>query len=316
MGIYIRLKSQTGERVPLREISLVRLHYANEIIRFFYEGRVFIPKNIEVWHRFPSKSLGGECRNKFPQDSAEIVDPFREIALLRRLFSDRSYPLDQLISTIIMINGIWDINGTKLAGFLSVNNDFAWRRVYRDIEIDAYGKGDIEDLVDALWKFEEIQSIVNKFIKKITLSASNQLAIPREIYFTTGVPVKGEPENLMAIHLPDRRDLIEFFYSTLSKLGEAEIKDKMNPLDRTFFINAISEHKVVKRSLRRTLDAIAIKEELGNSVTYIAKERNSFLKLYEQFYEAVLKPAMKELPKSKDVKSLIRKGLERIGTLG
>lgn len=313
MGIYVRLKSKTGEHIPLREASLNRLHYANELVRFFFEGRIFVPENIEIWHHFPNKSLGGERKDRFPKDSEKIIDPFREIALLRRLFT--AYSFDQIIPSIIRINGVWDINGTKLAGFLSVNNNFTWRRVYRDIEMDAYGKGDIEDLVDALWKFEEISSIIDNFIKKMTLSAKNQSMEPREIYLTIGVPVKGEPENLMAIHFPDKRDLIEFYYSTLSKLGEPEIKDKMNPLDKNFFISAISEHKTVERRLRKTLDAVAISEQIGNSVTYIARERNSFSKLYEQLYETVFKPAMKDLPRSKHVKSLIIKGLEKIKSL-
>lgn len=313
MGIYVKLQSQRGERVPLRDAPLIRLHYANEIIRYFHEGLVFIPENIEVWRNFPSESLGGKLET---DKTRKITDLFRDIALLRKQLTDRAYPLDRLLSTIIVINGIWDLNGIKLAGFISINNNYNWRRVYRDIEVDAYGRGDIEDLVDALWKREDVCEVVSKFVSRMKMVEKEQLSKPRQIFLTSGVPVKGETENLMAIHLKDRRDFIDFLYSTLRERGDPDIKDKMHPLDRDFFVNALASHRVTNRKLGEVLKDTFIREESGNSVTYIAKERNSFTRLYDEFYDTVFKPAMANLPKTKDVKLTIAKGLERIATLG
>lgn len=310
MGIYVGLKKPKGTPVTLRDRPLIRIHYASEIIRYFYKGRIFIPESIEVWQGFPSETLGGERK----EEPRKISDPFREIALLRGRFA-RTYRLDQLLSTVVKFNGVWDLNGIKLAGFLSINNNPAWRGVYRDIELDAYGRGDIEDLVDALWKRGDTKEIVSSFIKTIKLSQKAQLR-PHEIFFSVGVPVKGETENLVAFNLPSRRNLISFLYSTLGKQGEQEIKDKMRPLDREFFVSAISDHDIAKRRMRKALEETFIDEDMGDSVTYFAKERNSFTRLYEQFYEAVFKPAMKNLPKTKDVRKAITVGLERIGTLG
>jgi hypothetical protein len=311
MGIYVRLKSQRGERVPLRDAPLIRLHYANEIIRYFYEGFAFVPENIEVWHNFPSESLGGKLE---PYMTKKISDPFRDIDLLR--IQLEKYPLDRLLSTIIVINGVWDLDGLKLTGFLSVNNNSAWRRVYRDIEFDAYGKGDVEDLVDALWKRDDTSEIVSKFISRLSKLKKGQPLVPHRVFFSVGVPVNGETENVRAIHLQDKRDLIDFFYSTLSEFGDPEIKEKMPPLDRAFFISAIADHETVKRRLTEALKNTVIQEISGNSVTYIAKEPNSFTRLYEQFSDAVFKPAMKNLPKTKDVKKIIISGLEKMKPLG
>ncbi len=313
MGIYVRLD---GIRVPLRDAPLLRLHYATELIRFFYKGRVFIPETIEIWRGSPSESLGGKRKEKFPKRTEKISDPLRELAVLRKFLSNRKYPLDELLSSVIVVNGVWDFDGLRLAGFLSINNNYSWRRVYRDVEMDAYGRGDIQDLVDALWKMNNIQSMIDKLIERIDLVAEKQPVKPREIDFTIGVPVKGEPENLMAIHYLYDRDLIEFYYYTLKKVGEEGILEKMRPLDRAFFISAISEHKVAQRRLREGLAETYIEEIRGNSVTYVAKERNSFTKLYDKLYATVFKPAMKDLPKANEVKLRISKGLENLPDVG
>lgn len=88
--------------------------------------------HIKIWYDFPSQTLGGELKEKlYKAEQEKISDPFREIAFLRRMFSTR--PLEELLSTIVRINGVWNLNGTELAGFLSINNSYAWRRVYYEL---------------------------------------------------------------------------------------------------------------------------------------------------------------------------------------
>jgi hypothetical protein len=53
-----------------------------------------------------------------------------------------------------------------------------------------------------------------------------------------------------------------------------------------------------------------IKEEFGGSVTYFAKEAGSFNRLYERIYETIFKPALRNIPKSNDVRQKIAMGLE------
>jgi hypothetical protein len=305
MGVYVSLRNQRGEYIPFKDASLIRLHYAAEIIRYFYEGRVFVPESIQVWMGFPSKTLGGQKKV-----DREVSEPFKDIALIRQELISGSYSFEQLLSTVIVISGSWDLAGNKLAGFISVNNNPAWRRVYRDIEIDAHGSGDIEDLVDMLWKSENREGIISDFIKKIKASEKEQKLVPYEIFFSIGAPVKGEVESLMAVHFNQRKALIDFLYSTASEKGDPDVRDKMPPLARDFFIGSIADQEIVNERLERTLQEAFIKEYVGNSVTYIAKERESFTKLYERFYKAVFKPAMSELPRSEEVKLRIKKGLE------
>jgi hypothetical protein len=233
------------------------------------------------------------------------------MARLKQEFSDpKYYTLEQLIPTIIRISGYWDLDGNRLAGFFSINNNPSWREVYHDIEIDAYGKGDIEDLVDLIWKSESAQGIVKNLILTLNNAAKGQSVTPHVVFFSVGVPAKGEVTNIKGIHCSSRRYLIEFFYSTLSEQGEMDIRDKLGPMNKSFFISTLTDNKNVNQRFEQALDQTLIKEEIGGSVTYFAKEANSFSKLYEKIYETIFKPALKNLPKSNDVRQKIAIGLE------
>jgi hypothetical protein len=310
MGIYITLKRP--EANTFRNFVLSRIHYATEIIRFFHDGRVFIPEEISVWHERPSEALGGHR----VRSDVKISDFFRDLAKLKQEFSDsKYYPFEQLISTIIKIAGYWDIEGTQLAGFFAINNNPSWREVYRDIEIDAYGKGEIEDLVDAIWKCENAQGIVKAFVQALNASAKGQSITPHEVFFSIGVPSKSEVKNIRGILCPSRRYMLDFFYSTLSEQGEMDVRDKLGPLNKRFFVGAVAENKVATQKFEDALGKALIEENFGNSVTYFAKEPDSFARLYEKIYETVFKPAFKNLPRANDVRQRIANGLENISQL-
>jgi hypothetical protein len=311
MGIYITLKRP--EANTFRDFALNRIHYTTEIIRFFSEGHIFIPEEISIWRERPSEALGG---HRLKPD-IKISDFFRDMAKLKQEFSDsRYYPFEQLISTVIQIDGYWDIEGNQLAGFFSINNNPSWREVYRDIEIDAYGKGEIEDLVDAIWKSENAQGIVKAIIQALNIASKGQTITPHEVFFSIGVPSKGEVKNMRGILCPSRRYMLDFFYSTLSEQGEMDVRDKLGPLKQSFFTGTIAENKVAIQKFEEALDQALIKEDFGNSVTYFAKEPDSFARLYEKIYETVFKPAFKNLPRANDVRQRIANGLENISQLG
>jgi hypothetical protein len=230
--------------------------------------------------------------------------------------SDRNYPLDRLMSTIIIFNGYWDLYGTLIPGFFSINNSSAWRGTYKDLEIDASGTGDFNDLIGILWKRDDMEGIIHNFVKKLKSAESGQKVTPNMVFFSIGVPAKGDVDNLVGLYLRDRRTLIDFLYSTLIEKGDPETKSKIPPLDRGFFIKAITEEPVVQERLNNALhDTLVIEEPVG-SFTYIARDRKAFNNLYETFSERVFKPAMRELPKVQEVESKIKKGLANIKNLG
>jgi hypothetical protein len=222
---------------------------------------------------------------------------------------------DELFSSIIVFEGVWQFDSARFAGFFSANNDRAWRDAYYDVEIDAYGKGEYEDLVEYLWKNELIEHISPKFLGEVRREGRGKDAKPREIYFSIGAPEYGEISNLIALHLRDWRDLVNFLYSRLRKDKASWIKNKVVPIERNFFLSSLKEHKIVETAFRRLREEASLIEQVGKSVTYIAKERNSFNRFYQRFKEEVFKRATEELPEANTLKRQIKNGLERMKPL-
>src|SRR5208283_1611970 len=219
MGIYITLRNRTDTKIPLRDVILERVHYTDAVIRFFYGGRIFVPAEIRIWRGRPSQALGGEQLSP----EIKVTDFPRDMANLKHQLSQ--FTLEQLLSTVIQIEGYCDIEGKQIAGFFSINNNSSWRDVYRDIEIDAYGRGEIEDLVDAIWQVEiNAQGTVKQLIKSLDNAEINQNTVINEVFFSIGVPTIGDMRNLRAIHCSGRRALIRFMYSTMATEGEEEVK--------------------------------------------------------------------------------------------
>ena len=277
------------------------------MLRFFYDGKVFVPESIELWYNTPDPALGGES-----DPTVKVSEVFKDIATLRTKLSDKSFNLERLMSTIIVINGHWDFTGTLIPGFFSINNSAAWRGTYKDIEVDATGTGELNDLIDLIWKREDKDGIVTNLVKHLKRAESGQQATPNIVFFSLGIPARGDVENLLGIYLKDRRSLIDFLYSTLSEKADPAIKDKITPLNRTFFIKAITEQKIVQDRLDSSLRDTQIIEEPVGSFTYIGKDRKAFSELYETFSERVFKPAVKELPRVQEVEARIVKGLSNI----
>jgi len=104
-------------------------------------------------------------------------------------------------------------------------------------------------------------------------------------------------------------------YSKLRRDKARWIKNKVVPIDRHFFLSSIREQKIVQTTLKKILRESLVTEKVGRSVTYMAKDQESFLKVYQKFKEEVFKSAAEELPEADTLKKKIRKGLEKIETL-
>ena len=303
MGIYLTLKSPSGEHIPFRDMPLIRLQYATEAIRFFYSNKIFVPENIEQWHRYADEALGG-TKEPTIQASSDI---FRDLALVRQNLADRSRPLERLMSTIIVINGYWDLNGEIISGFFSINNSYGWRTIYKDLEIDASGHGDAKDLVEVLWKRADRRGIVDNFVKSLNSMSKGLKATPNAIYFSIGVPAKGDVENLLGVYLNDRRALLDFLYSTLSARADAETKDSMLPLKRSYFVGAMDRESDVQNGLTSAMHDAGVQQDKVGSYTFMADDRKGFENLYKIFAERVFKRVLHELPKTQEVESRIKK---------
>ena len=308
MGIYVRLTSPT--RISTREWALSRINYCHESMRYFYQGRIFLPEMIKIWLNAPTETLGGILKKQM-----KIVNLYRDVEILRSWIKQEFYR-EELFSSIIVFEGVWSFDNVKLAGFFSANNKHAWRDAYHDVEIDAYGKGEFEDLVDVFWRKGDIETIASSFFTELKRVGRGQPTKPSAIYFSIGAPEHGEVANLRALHLQDWRAFVGFLYSRLRRDKASWIKNKVAPIDRGFFLGSIREQKVVHTIFKRILEESLLTEKTGKSVTYIARDKESFTKFYQKFKEEVFKSVSQELPNAETLKKRMKKGLEKIGTLG
>lgn len=306
MGIYVSLK--TLERTSPLSLALARIDYCYESMRFFSRNKIFLPETAKIWLHAPTETLGGQL-----QHSIEIRDIYQSFEELRSWVKERFYQ-KELFYSMIVFEGVWDYEEFKLAGFFSVNNDFIWRKAYHDVEIDAYGRGQTEDLVDIFWKKHEIQTVSNAFFNELKNAAKGRKIKPKEIYFSIGSPEYGEVVNLIALHLEDWRDFLLFLYSKLRKDKAPWVKNRVSPMDKSFFLGALREQKITATLFKRIQEAFLV-ETVGKSVTYVAKERESFNDFYQKFKEEVFKTASQELPEASTLKKIIKRGLEKTAVL-
>jgi hypothetical protein len=311
MGIYVTLRSPSGEHVAFRDWPLIRLHYATEALRFFYDNKIFVPENIDLWHNFADEALGG-TREPTIQVSSDI---FRDLATVKKTLADRSQSFEKLMSTIIVISGYWDLNGEPTSGFFSINNSLRWRTVYKDLEIDASGHGDTKDLTEIIWAREDGKGIANNFARTLKKTSESQKATPNVVYFSIGTPAKGDIENLLGVYLGDRRALLDFLYSTLNARADEETKDAMIPLKRSYFIGVMDKEPDVQNGLTLAMQEANVFQKDAGSYTFLADDRKGFENLYKIFEERVFKPVLHELPRTKEVESRIKKGLGHMPSL-
>lgn len=308
MGIYIKLESAV--RISPLEKALARLHYCYEAIKYFEQPKFFELKNVQIWLKAPSEPLGGILKEEI-----STAEAYRTVGQLREYFA-KSFYAEELFSSIITFNGRWNLNGLEFAGFVSCNNDYAWNQAYYDVEIDAYARGEFEDLLDVFLAKGELSELASSFIATIRHAGQGQTAKPTQIYFSIGAPEYGEVENLVALYLQDRREMIRFLYSKLRRDRDTWIENKVAPIDRNFFVSSIVEQKVVARIFKQIIEETELIEQIGKSATYIARARDSFNKFYQRFKEEVFKPASQGLPEADALKKTIKKGLERTSSLG
>lgn len=301
MGIKIVLSQM--KPATTSQVILDRLKICFGAMRFFHKG-LFLLQEAEVWLGAPSEALGGVLKKKLP-----TTNPYDALDALHRHL--QTLPFGEVGETIIVFKGIWQFEGTSLEGYFSVQNAKSWREVYGDIEISAYARKEIEDIVDIFWQTQDMPTLIPRFLqdlKQTTQQLSMGLSL---VSFSRGIPTEEDPTNLMAVYLVgERRGLLGIFYKARKRSLDPEVTAKSEPLSTTFFLNTLVEENLVKDRIDRRLREAMIVEVQSKSSLYIAKQRDSFEKLYDEISKTVLKPALEKLPKQDTVKDLIHKGLE------
>lgn len=301
MAILINFaRKQTAS---FEELTLDRLRACYEAIRFF-KNNFFFPQTAELWYDAPSEALGGTFQREIPAQNPYEAYQILQNNLKNLLFQD-------LRRTIVIFRGVWKIENVELAGYFSIQNAVEWRKVYGDIEISAYAKGDIEDIVDALWLTNDIEGIVDNFIGDLNRSISSLRIGLSQVVFYRGIWNKDDPAGIMAILLVgERRGLLRIFYDALRKQKSWDLEPMARPLDTNFLLDTLEQTKVVEDRINERLERDVVLELPAGSKLYIAKEHDSFGKLYDDVSKAVIKPALAKLPKDESVRQRIEEGLK------
>lgn len=301
MGIHITLFPQ--ERATVLDVILGKLQVCYEAMKFFKEGLFFL-QDTEIWVRAPSESLGGSRKKTFPatnlHEATEAVNGYLN-----------TLPFDQLTETFIIFKGNWEFNNVALSGYFSINNNIEWRKVYGDVEVSTYAKGDFEDIVDAFWATQNMVTLIPMFVQTLQKGIERTGLGISQVTFSRGIPTEEDPSNLMAVYLVgERRGLLSVFYRARRKSMDPDIVAKAEPLNTFFFLKTLIDQSVVIERINKKLSQTMVAEVKSGSALYIAKERTSFEKLYNEISKTILKPALEKLPKEEVVKNAILEGLE------
>ena len=182
----------------------------------------------------PKKSLNWSTR------SAE--NPYQTYQRLTNYL--RTLQFLDLRRTIVIFRGVWKIENVELAGYFSIQNVPEWSKVYGDIELSAHPRGEIEDLVDALWLTEDIDGIINQFIRHLSRRILKLRIGLSRVVFYRGVWNKDDPSGIMAILIArERRGLLKIFYDARRKEKSWSLEPQAKPLDTNFFLDTLEKIK-------------------------------------------------------------------------
>jgi hypothetical protein len=291
------------EAINYDELVLEKLATCYEAMKFFKDS-FFIPQTAELWYNAPSEALGGEQKKELT-----IKDLFETRQVLASMLKNTLF--QDLRKTIIIFRGVWKIENAELAGYFSIQNAPEWRKVYGDIEISAYPKGEIEDLVDALWLTTDVQGIIDHFIDDLNRGMSTLKIGLSQVVFYRGIWNKDDPTGIMAILLTgERRGLLRIFYEARRKEKSWDMEPMARPLDTSFLLDTLEKADIVRDRINERLEKDVIAELPAGSKLYIAKQRDSFEKLYDDISRTIIKPALAKLPKDESVRNQIEEGLK------
>ena len=113
---------------------------------------------------------------------------------------ERLAPVDRFFS-IVRLTGSWKTDGDSFEAYVSISNDPRWQRVYGDIELNVYPRGNIRDIVDLLYANKITKErLVHDFISSFADFSDGVFKV-RGIYFSLGVPSSGLRKEEL-VHLP------------------------------------------------------------------------------------------------------------------
>lgn len=279
MGVYIRLNAEVG-LATIRDRLRARIQFGGLVWKAFQGW--FYPSGVEFWRNASLAEVGGKQivePLKLDRDAA-ISSVMETIDALARKMS-----LDDLIASVILVKGIWQVENRSFVGHISINNAWEWRRMYQDIEIDAEMRTDDEDFADVILQSPAMgEGFINRFIEVIS-DRQSELAKLAAVYFFDGPFAKAEIYNVKsALYASPKEfvsDVLTSFRTELSETEASRLLSGLHPYRHDFLVSSLLSNQKFQKSLDADLREAEILQVPGHSILFLGKKKDSFRRAYE-----------------------------------
>lgn len=313
MGLSITLenaKRPEREFVTLTDRIKSKVNFGTQVTRFY--GEQFKVQRVEIWKYATLKELEG-----IPLGGLEISEKYvtreNESELLTKL---QGLTMVDLFFSIVRFVGVWEGDGANYDGYVSISNSPNWGRVYGDVEVNAFPKGNIRDIVDIFYASKTAKERQVDFFVDSFADFNDGIFKVKGIYFALGVPSAEDFDLWRTASVTSETRLLEDAIIALRATGDEEIRRWLAPYSVPFLVRNLREIPKFEVTLHNFFEEHKILEKEIGSVSYIGEDQESFKKFFIDLSEKVLKPVIHSLPPDSDIASRIRNTIESQRTLG
>jgi hypothetical protein len=312
MGLTITLENVKGaerEFIPLSDRVKSKVSLATQVARFY--GDHFKVERAELWKYATLKELEG-----IPLGGLEIPDKYvtreNEAELSQKM---QGLAVVDLFFSIIRFVGKWEGEGAEYEAYVSMSNAPNWSRVYGDVEVNVFPKGNVRDIVDIFYADKTTKRhLVDSFLDSFS-GFNDGIFKVKGIYFALGVPSAEDFDLWRSAFVSSETRLLEDAITALKATGDEEIRKWLAPYSVPFLVRNLREIPRFETELHGFFDEHGIVEKETGSISYIGEDPESFKKFFADLSDKVLKPVIHSLPPDSDIASRIRKTIEKQSTL-
>ncbi len=313
MGLSITLenaKRPEREFISLFDRVKSKVGFGIQVSRFYSER--FKVQRAEIWKFATLKELEGIQLGGL-EISEKYVTRENEDELLAKL---QKLTVVDLFFSIIRLVGIWEgDDGVNCEAYVSVSNSPNWGRVYGDVEVNAFPKRNIRDIVDIFYANKTAKERLVDFFVHSFADFNDGISKVKGIYFALGVPSAEDFDLWRTASVTSETRLLEDAITALKAIGDEEIRKWLAPYSVPFLVKSLRETPQFETTLHGFFEQHRILEKEIGSVSYIGEDQESFKKFFTDLSEKVLKPVIRSLPPDSDIASRIRKTVEKQSTL-
>jgi hypothetical protein len=274
-----------------------------QLLRDIHEwlGLYFEARTVEEWRTATDESLGGKRVSQYPIEvPANVAHVLNETARKYKSHVGLELPV------IITIKGAWRTDETPIAGYVTMSNDFDWRKTYGDIEIGAFAKGEITDVVEVFWKTEQKrQELVSDFMNKFSGydTATHEM---ESIIFALGVPTVVGVSEWVASYF---KKPPAYFINVLSSMEKDNptIKTYIRLINRLALASDLYRIEHFKDYLKQTTKRTNVAMDFRLSLQLVGKDLQSYKHLYEELSSSLAQVLRNSLPPDEEIDGKLQK---------